>query len=291
MKNIATPRRSAFTLVEILVVLAIIGILAAILFPAFKRAQESAHQTNCASNLHQIGLAVLQYKQDTRRYPDSLLDLLPEGAEYDGGTASDTVPQGAALTPNATIVRGTSYLRGGTDILLCQDDEVTDRPRSSYGALTKSPQPTYDPTTGLSTDADAGRYVFNFYGYRTDGFILSGPAGVAAADTNAIVAGKHTLMRNPDAAYDEFSNPMKYSLSNIYAPASTIITHCVYHRPQTANDVALPAELYKTPTPEGSNGARDIILRLDGAAKAVDVSGTDWHSSVTTDPSKWQIQN
>ena len=95
MKNIATPRRRAFTLVEILVVLAIIGILAAILFPAFSRAQESARQTNCASNLQQIGLAVQQYYQDTRRYPDSLLDLLPEGAEYDKSTTSDGAPQGA----------------------------------------------------------------------------------------------------------------------------------------------------------------------------------------------------
>ncbi len=287
MKHIATPRRSAFTLVEILVVLAIIGILAAILFPAFKRAQENAHQTNCASNLHQIGLAVLQYKQDTRRYPDSLLDLLPEGAEYDISTTSDAAPQGAAVD-TAKIVRGTGYLRGGADVLLCQDDEITDRPKSSYGAMTKSPQPTYNPTTGLDPQASAGRYVFNFYGYRTDGFILSSPEGVAAANT--AVNNKYPLLRNPDAVYNEFSNPMKYSLSNKYAPATTIITHCVYHRPNTANDVALPAELYK-PAPVDSKGARDIILRLDGSAKAVDVSGPEWHSDDATATSKWQIQN
>lgn len=281
MKNIATPRRSAFTLVEILVVLAIIGILAAILFPAFKRAQESARQTNCASNLQQIGLAVQQYYQDTRRYPDSLLDLLPEGAEYDASTTSDTAPQGAAVT-KAEITRGTGYLKGGTDILLCLNDEVTERPKSSYGALTKAPNPTYDDATGLSTQADAGRYVFNYYGYRTDGFILSKPADVATA---AGTAAPYKLLRNPDVAYNESSNPFKYSLSNKFAPSSTIITHCVYHRPQTANDVALPAELYKTPEPSGSMGARDIVLRLDGSAKAIDVSA--WKDAT---PSPWQIQ-
>ena len=185
------------------------------------------------------------------------------------------------------IVRGTGYLKGGADVLMCPNDELTDRPKSSYGALTKSPQPVYDQTTGLSPQANAGRYVFNFYGYRNDGFILSGPDGVTAA---VGTGPKYPLLRNPDAPYSVDGNPFKYSLSNKYAPASTIITHCVYHRPNTANDVALPAELYK-PAPVDSTGARDIILRLDGSARATDVSGTDWHSSVATDPSKWQIQN
>ena len=289
MKNIAPARRSAFTLVELLVVLAIIGILAALLFPAFKHAQENAHQTNCASNLHQISLAVQQYYQDTRRYPDSLLDLLPEGSDYDTSTTSDTAPQGATPT-KAQIVNGTGYLKGGADILLCQDDEVTDRPKSSYGALTKSPQPPYS-ATGLPTEANAGRYVFNFYGYRTDGFILSSPTGVAAADASAIVGGKHILLRNPDAPYDPLNNPVKYSLSNKFAPSSTIITHCVYHRPNTANDVALPAELYKPTLPaQGGNNARDIILRLDGSATAIDVSGPDWFPGNATTGSLWQIQ-
>ncbi len=71
-------RHNAFTLVEILVVLAIIGILAALLFPAFGRARESARQTNCASNLQQIGVAVLQYRKDEGRYPDTLVDILGE---------------------------------------------------------------------------------------------------------------------------------------------------------------------------------------------------------------------
>ncbi len=291
MKNIATSRRRAFTLVEILVVLAIIGILAALLFPAFKRAQESGNQTNCASNLQQIGLAVQQYYQDTRRYPDSLLDLLPEGAEYDNSTTSDTVPQGAAATPVATIARGTGYLKGGADILLCQDDEPTDRPKSSYGALTKSPIPPYT-ATGLPTGADAGRYVFNYWGYRKDGFILSSPVGVNAEVTSGSGKG---ILRDPatTVAYDPanpLSNPVKYSLSNRFAPTSTIITHCVYHRPQTANDLALPTDLYATPAIGDGTGARDIVLRLDMTAKTVDVSAPTWNTVNGTTLPLWQIQ-
>jgi prepilin-type N-terminal cleavage/methylation domain-containing protein/prepilin-type processing-associated H-X9-DG protein len=57
-------RYRAFTLIELLVVIAIISILAAILFPVFAQARESARQTQCASNMRQIGLAMLMYAED-----------------------------------------------------------------------------------------------------------------------------------------------------------------------------------------------------------------------------------
>ncbi len=68
-------RNAAFTLIELLVVIAIIAILAAILFPVFAKAREKARQTTCVSNMKQLGLALLQYLQDSdevnpyRTYP------------------------------------------------------------------------------------------------------------------------------------------------------------------------------------------------------------------------------
>ena len=54
----------AFTLLELLVVVAMIAVLAAILFPVFSRARENARRASCQSNLKQLGLGVAQYTQD-----------------------------------------------------------------------------------------------------------------------------------------------------------------------------------------------------------------------------------
>jgi len=63
--------RRAFTLVELLVVVGIIVLLVAILFPVLAKANASAMAVQCKSNLRQIGVAVRLYLQDNRmRFPD-----------------------------------------------------------------------------------------------------------------------------------------------------------------------------------------------------------------------------
>jgi len=60
-----TTLKHAFTLIELLTVIAIIAILAAILFPVFARAKEAAKKTTCISNLRQIGNGIVLYENDS----------------------------------------------------------------------------------------------------------------------------------------------------------------------------------------------------------------------------------
>lgn len=61
-------RRRAFTLVELLVVVAVIAVLIAILLPALRRARETAYRVSCASNMRQLALAFLLYANDHRGF-------------------------------------------------------------------------------------------------------------------------------------------------------------------------------------------------------------------------------
>jgi prepilin-type N-terminal cleavage/methylation domain-containing protein len=57
-------RREGFTLVEMMVVIAIIAVLAAFLFPVFSAARERSRRTVCANNLMQLGIANAMYAED-----------------------------------------------------------------------------------------------------------------------------------------------------------------------------------------------------------------------------------
>jgi len=89
------PGAGGFTLVELLVAIAIIAVLAALLFPVFTAARGKAHSAACASNLHQIGLAVEMYSSDyDEHYPFGV-----DSADRYCPVIWDPFPQWQALIP------------------------------------------------------------------------------------------------------------------------------------------------------------------------------------------------
>lgn len=309
-----SPRSGGFTLVEILVVLAIIAILAAILLPAFNGARENSKQANCASNLQQIGIAVRLYYDDEKRYPATLAVLLPATAKLNNagayGTTVGTQNTGCTATSTEPCdnLNGTGHLKT-TDVLLCPDDDHSgSEPRSSYGDVSNklpAPKAATDVTT------DASRFVWNYWGYEST--VAGGMAGTAypvqcdketSATTCGTAGGYYEKAFETQARYlVDPSRPLQWSqtppesynpvdprklprLANRYAPQYTIITHCVYHRIPTAFDLAQPYDLYTTPAKDA--GAKDIILRLDGSAKPVDVA--EFNGGGAADKSKWVQQ-
>lgn len=68
------PGRRGITIQEVLIIIAILAILFMLLLPAIQHARETARQTQCASNLRQIGIAVNSYQSTHGVYPGSYLN-------------------------------------------------------------------------------------------------------------------------------------------------------------------------------------------------------------------------
>ncbi|MBN8245895.1 MAG: DUF1559 domain-containing protein [Verrucomicrobia bacterium] len=150
----------AFTLVELLVVMAVIATLAGLLLPALARARQRAGQTACASNLRQLGLALMQYAGDHR---DQLLPTAVWDADvnanrewafaYVRGSRDEALRHGliAPYLANAAAMLRCPALRYTARVLSGLD--VAGRPDSAYGYnsfhLSRSVNPSLGDWQGL----------------------------------------------------------------------------------------------------------------------------------------------
>ncbi len=123
--------RRAFSLIELLVVIGIIGLLLAILLPAMERARHKGYVVACTANLHQLGLALQMYAGDnhgalprTVYVPDAPL------TEGTGASAADAFVGGAGgvsvndLTAPLWLLLRASHTK--TDVMICPYNDVNE---------------------------------------------------------------------------------------------------------------------------------------------------------------------
>jgi prepilin-type N-terminal cleavage/methylation domain-containing protein len=104
MKNRASGK-SGFTLVEIMIVVAIIGLLAAIAIPHFVRARGTSQATACLNNLRQLDAAMQQYALENRLNVNTSysLDWLRPYVRLDSTGNIPACPAGGTYSPGTTL--------------------------------------------------------------------------------------------------------------------------------------------------------------------------------------------
>jgi len=135
--------KCGFTLIELLVVIAIIAILAAILFPVFAKARAKAHQTQCLSNLKQIGMAFQMYANDYN-------EMLPYMYNWTYGWYTMTSPP-ITKTWMANLMNALDPYIKNTDLWHCSAD-----PWAGYRPAGEDWLPSYTYCVQWNSTPDGG---------------------------------------------------------------------------------------------------------------------------------------
>jgi prepilin-type N-terminal cleavage/methylation domain-containing protein len=259
----STERRGGFTLVELLVVIGIIALLAAIVVPVYTRAMESGRQADCMAHLHALAIALKTYHADWNGYPPPQFFQEPteptRTGEWLGGFS-------VLWTDNYA----TNYVA-----LRCRDDtEDTNHPEKTYSSYNewynylgydRNGNPTTTDWSGFYSPIPAVRTAFMHTAFQNTRAFYA-PDGVALRDERGRALW--------DVGRDTFTSAFP-GLINPLASGETIVTHCTWHR-----------NFF------GQTQAKDLALRLEGNVQKLSVGAyNDGRTGENGNiPDMWQVQ-
>lgn len=208
-----TNIRHAFSLVEILVVIAIITILTSILLPIMMAARTNVQKTVCLSNLHQIGASVLMYTQDYDGYDPYAVDAVDRQFPYLWGSH----PAFEAAIPDLLYVHKALYpYCRSAEVFHCSSDTGFDV--EDILGLPFDAAPVYYERYGSSyfyhTDLAASEIAEAALEKPSETFLFSdacgdwhGSVGAHSKRYNVVFADQHSKSLSRDQFKRLWSNP------------------------------------------------------------------------------------
>ncbi len=210
MKN-----KSGFTLIELLTVIAIIAILAAIIFPVMGVAREAAKKTQCSANMSQLQTSLSLYKNDNNRYPPVLFGFV----EYSG----------SAPLPVESIKHGYlfgEYTKNSAKVFSCPNNPIQAKDAAGGADI------VVDPLAGnaiIGIDRPASMKFYRYDSY--DSQVLNYDPTPLPRYTLAWADSINDVTAiNSDIAKADIAMTFGRQLKFRNPPSDTVITWCSYHR-------------------------------------------------------------